>query len=160
MSFAFTNQELQSLEELKKSCDYQESLILPALWIVQRRQGFISNDNVSYLAKTLKLPAMSIMEVLSFFEMLEKKQNGKYHLKVCAGISCQLNGAQKNIDFLCKTLGIKLNETTPDGLFTLSLTQCLGYCDKAPAMLCNLDQHHSLDLEGLEMLLDKLRQGN
>jgi NADH-quinone oxidoreductase subunit E len=60
-------------------------------------------------------------------------------------------------DYLCRTLGIGLGETTADGLFTLLPVCCIGYCDRSPAMLVNRRVHGNLTPEKIDEILEKCR---
>lgn len=160
MSFAFTDDELKSLLDLKNRCEHNQSLMLPSLWIVQRRQGFIGDDDILYLEKTLGISAISYLEVVSFFAMFNREKKAKHNIKLCKTLSCKLNGADNLMSFLEQTLKIKKGEITPDGLFSLGETECLGYCENAPAMLVDLKQFSNLDEQKLLEILEQLREEN
>lgn len=157
MNFKFSDEELLRIIELKSKVDDERALVLPALWIVQRKNGFIDNSDVKYLEKTLGIRAIFFKEAISFFAMLNDKPKGKFELKFCRTISCKLRGSDELIELCESLLGIKLGETTKDGLFSLEETECLGYCEKAPCMLCNLEQIDTLDEDKVANLIENLR---
>ncbi|CUU80972.1 hydrogenosomal NADH dehydrogenase 24 kDa subunit [Campylobacter hyointestinalis] len=157
MNFKFSDEELRRIIELKSKVDDERALVLPALWIVQRKNGFIDNSDVKYLEKTLGIRAIFFKEAISFFAMLNDKPKGKFELKFCRTISCKLRGSDELIELCESLLGIKLGETTKDGLFSLEETECLGYCEKAPCMLCNLEQIDTLDEDKVANLIENLR---
>ncbi|PPB73750.1 NADH-quinone oxidoreductase subunit NuoE family protein [Campylobacter hyointestinalis] len=157
MNFKFSDEELRRIIELKSKVDDERTLVLPALWIVQRKNGFIDNSDVKYLEKTLGIRAIFFKEAISFFAMLNDKPKGKFELKFCRTISCKLRGSDELIELCESLLGIKLGETTKDGLFSLEETECLGYCEKAPCMLCNLEQIDTLDEDKVTNLIENLR---
>ncbi|MFW5614654.1 MAG: NAD(P)H-dependent oxidoreductase subunit E [Campylobacter hyointestinalis] len=113
--------------------------------------------DVKYLEKTLGIRAIFFKEAISFFAMLNDKPKGKFELKFCRTISCKLRGSDELIELCESLLGIKLGETTKDGLFSLEETECLGYCEKAPCMLCNLEQIDTLDEDKVANLIENLR---
>lgn len=157
MNFKFSDEELHKIIELKSKVDDERALVLPALWMVQRKNGFIDNSDVKYLEKTLGIKAIFFKEAISFFAMLNDKPKGKFELKFCRTISCKLRGSDELIELCESLLGIKLGETTKDGLFSLEVTECLGYCEKAPCMLCNLEQIDTLDEDKVANLIENLR---
>ncbi|PPB56910.1 NADH-quinone oxidoreductase subunit NuoE family protein [Campylobacter hyointestinalis] len=157
MNFKFSDEELRSINELKNKVDDKRALVLPALWMVQRKNGFIDDLDVKYLEKTLGIRAIFFKEAISFFAMLNDKPKGKFELKFCRTISCKLRGSDELIELCESLLGIKLGETTKDGLFSLEETECLGYCEKAPCMLCNLEQIDTLDEDKVANLIENLR---
>ncbi|MBD3866367.1 NAD(P)H-dependent oxidoreductase subunit E [Campylobacter fetus] len=75
-------------------------------------------------------------------------------------MTCKLRGSDELIKFTQDILGIKMGETSSDGLFSLGETECLGYCEKAPCMLCNLEQIDSLDENSITNLIEKIRKEN
>ena len=89
-----------------------------------------------------------------------KEDFGKYELKFCKTITCKLRGSDEVIKAASDLLGIKMGETTKDGLFSLGESECLGYCEKAPCMLSNLDQIGDLTKESIIELIERLRREN
>ncbi|ANE35219.1 NADH:quinone oxidoreductase I, chain E [Campylobacter iguaniorum] len=160
MSFKFTPEELKSIEELRSKVDDDRALVMPVLWMVQRKQGFIGNDDVLYLQDTLGIRAIFFAGAIGYFAMFNEAKKGKYELKFCKTITCKLRGSDELIKFCENLLGIKMGETSSDGLFSLGESECLGYCEKAPCMLCGLEQHWELNEEALESLIQKIRQEN
>lgn len=160
MSFEFTKDELEGLNNLRTKVDADRALVLPALWILQRRQGFISSEDILYLEKTLGIKAIFFAEVMGFYSMFNESKKGKYELKFCKTITCKLRGGDEVIKATSDLLGIKMGETTSDGLFSLGESECLGYCEKAPCMLSNLEQIGDLTKEGITELIERLRREN
>ena len=160
MSFEFTKDELEGLNNLRTKVDADRALVLPALWILQRRQGFISSEDILYLEKTLGIKAIFFAEVMGFYSMFNESKKGKYELKFCKTITCKLRGGDEVIKAASDLLGIKMGETTSDGLFSLGESECLGYCEKAPCMLSNLEQSGDLTKESITELIERLRREN
>lgn len=158
MKFEFTDSQLSTLNDLRQKVDDNRALVLPSLWIVQREQGFVGIEDILYLEKTLGIRAIFYAEALSFYAMFNQKPKGKFELKFCKTITCKLRGSDELIALAEQTLGIKMGETTNDGLFSLGETECLGYCEKAPCMLCNLEQIDSLDEISILELIKEIRQ--
>ncbi|NDB00063.1 MAG: NAD(P)H-dependent oxidoreductase subunit E, partial [Betaproteobacteria bacterium] len=60
--------------------------------------------------------------------------------------------------YLEQTLGVRMGETTPDGLFTLQQAECLGACADAPVLLVNDRSMCSfMSNDKIDELLDGLR---
>ena len=151
--FELNGEELAYLESLRKKYKDKYSLTLPALWLVQKRENWVSAEAMLYLEKTLEIPVMHFYETASFFTMFDLAPRGKYYIKFCKTLSCNLRGVKDLIKHTEKRLGIKMGETTADGLITLGETECLGYCNEAPSLLNNLDQHKNLDEEKIDEIL-------
>ena len=83
---------------------------------------------------------MAVHEVTTFYNMYNQHPVGRYKLNVCTNLPCQLREGNEALAHLEAKLGIKMGETTPDGLFTLQQSECLGACADSPVMLVN-DRH-------------------
>lgn len=121
------------LKELKRY-ESEYSAIIPSLYRIQKRQGWISSEAVCELSAITKIPEAHINEVLQFYTMFNKKPVGKLHVQVCTNISCSMNGARELADYLCQTFKVKYEEVSTDGQVTVSCVECLGACHNAPMM--------------------------
>src|SRR5690606_25026348 len=61
------------------------------------------------------------------------------------------------VSLLERKLGIKLGETTPDGMFTLHGVECLNACDRAPVVQVGDEYHGPMDEAKIDALLERLR---
>ncbi|MFN9800433.1 MAG: NAD(P)H-dependent oxidoreductase subunit E, partial [Bacteroidota bacterium] len=96
-------------------------------------------------------------EVASFYSMFNLKPVGKCVLEVCRTSSCWLMGAEDVVRHIEKKLGIRVGETTGDGMFTLKTVECLGSCGTAPMLQCGSDYYENLTLEKVDNLISELR---
>jgi NADH-quinone oxidoreductase subunit E len=131
--------------------------ILPILRLVQKEAGHIPQDAIPWVAGQVGASPAEIEGVATFYSMYERLPVGKHRLQICRNLSCSLMGAEKLIDHVCARLGIRPGETTADGMFTLSLVECLGSCGTAPVMQVDDDYHENLTVETVDALLDRLR---
>ena len=97
-----------------------------------------------------------MLSVASFYTMLHKRPVGKYHIEVCRNVSCWLMGTYRCVDELKRRLNIGLGGVTPDGKFSLALTECLGSCGTAPAMQVGDRYFENLTPERVAEILEKL----
>jgi NADH dehydrogenase (ubiquinone) flavoprotein 2 len=153
----FTEENLRKVEEIKKRYPKQMAAVLPVLWLAQEQFGWISEGVMHYVAELLDLPFNHILGVVTFYTMFNKRPVGKYHIQVCANISCMLRGSDNLVEHLEKKLGVKIGETTPDKMFTLDEVECLGSCGTAPMMQVNDDYYENLDAEKIDLLLEEFR---
>ena len=151
-----SKEHLAHFEELKTKYPTLKSLTLPLLWMIQEEQGWISPEAMTYAAGLLNLPVRHIYGVVTFYTMFNTKPVGKYHLQVCTNISCKLLGSGEIAGHICKKLGIKTGETTPDKRFTLNEVECLGSCGTAPMMQVNDDYAENLTPAAVDKLLSSL----
>lgn len=153
----FTEETLKKIQELKKRYPTTKATVLPVLWLAQEQFGWISPETMKYVAELLGLPLSHVFGVVTFYTMFNTKPVGKYHLQVCTNVSCQLLGAEKISEHLCKRLSVRLGETTGDKRFTVSEVECLGSCGTAPMMQVNAEYHENLTAEKVDKLLTELR---
>ena len=141
------------IDELLTHYPVKRSVIIPALFIAQEEHGYVTDDDVRYLAARLDLRVNEVEEIVTFYSMFSRRPIGKYKLQVCRTISCMLNGAPEVTEHLCNKLGVKLGETTSDGKFTVMEVECLGYCDLAPVLQVNFDYHEQVNRESLDKIV-------
>jgi NADH-quinone oxidoreductase subunit E len=132
--------------------------VIPVLWLVQEEHGWISIENMKYVAHRLGITPEQVREVVTFYSMFNDKPVGKYHLQVCCTTPCMINGSDELIEHFEKRLGVTRGETTADGMFTVSQVECLGSCDTAPMLQINRERYHeNLTLEKADALLERCR---
>jgi NADH-quinone oxidoreductase E subunit len=123
----------------------------------QRRYGHVSEEVIAALAESLAIPVHEVYGVASFYSFLSTRPLGRNVIRVCKSLPCYLKSAEVIMEAVEKELGIGLGETTPDGRFTFELTNCIGLCDRAPAMLINQDPHLDLTPEKIKQILESYR---
>jgi NADH-quinone oxidoreductase E subunit len=156
--FAFTAEDRSRLEEIagRYPPDRRRSVLLPALYVVQRQQGYITASAVRHVAEVIGCTPAEVEDVVSYYAMFHTKPVGTYVLQVCRTLSCALTGAERVSDALSKKLGIKVGETDPTGTFTLLETECLGACDRGPIVMVNDHWHERVRPEDAARLIDDL----
>lgn len=139
----------------------QKSALLPVLHIAQSEfDGWLSTPVMDYVASLLSIKPIEVYEVASFYSMYNLEPVGKCLIEVCQTGPCWLRGSDDIIEHLENKLGIKVGETTSDGMFTLKAVECLGSCGTAPMLQCGADYHENLTNDKVDVLLDKLRTEN
>jgi len=144
---------LRKIDELASRYPKKEAALIPVLRLVQEEAGCLSPDEEEFVAQTLGLKRMRVREVITFYTMLTRRPLGKYHIQVCANLSCSLLGSATLLEYLQKKLGIGVGETSADRKFTLTPVECLGACDQAPCMMVNTEYHGNLDPEEIDRIL-------
>lgn len=121
----------------------QEKLLL-RLKEAQSKFGYLPKELMAELAESLCLPISDVYGVATFYSFLATKPQGRNVIRICKSLPCFLKDSQTIIDSVEKEIGIKPGETTPDGRFSFELTNCIGACDEAPAMMLNDEVHVNL----------------
>ena len=124
-------------EVAKYPPDQKQSAVMACLTIVQEELGYVSADSEKVVADYLGMAPIAVHEVTTFYNMYNQRPVGKYKLNVCTNLPCQLRDGAVALKHLEHKLGISMGETTPDGLFTLQQSECLGACADSPVMLVN-----------------------
>jgi len=145
-------------EIAKYPAEQKQSAVMAALAIAQEETGWVSPEVIDDVARVLGMPSIAVWEVATFYNMYDTKPVGKFKLAVCTCLPCALRDGAKAGEYLKDKLGIDYNETTPDGLFTLKESECLGACGDAPVMLVNNQRMCSfMSAEKLDALLAELK---
>ncbi|MGO4389826.1 NADH-quinone oxidoreductase subunit NuoE [Variovorax sp. M-6] len=136
----------------------KQSAVMACLAIVQQDDGFVSEQREREIAAYLGMAPIAVHEVTTFYNMYNQRPLGAYKLNVCTNLPCQLRDGAVALAHLEKKLGIRMGETTPDGMFTLQQSECLGACADSPVMLVNDRTMCSfMSNEKLDQLIDGLR---
>ena len=135
-----------------------QSAVMACLAIVQQLHGYVSGEHEAAIARYLGMPQIAVHEVTTFYNMYNQRPVGKFKLNVCTNLPCQLRDGATALAYLEQKLGIQMGGTTPDGLFTLQQSECLGACADSPVMLVNDRTMCSfMSNEKLDQLIDGLR---
>jgi len=157
--FVYTPENRARLDEVltRYPADRRRSAVLPALYIVQDQQGYITANAMVHVAEVLRITPADVEDVVSYYSMLYTKPMGKFVLSVCRTLSCALNGAERVTEALCAKLAVAPGQTDASGTFTLVEVECLGACDRAPVVMVNDSWHERLAPDDVGRWLDDLR---
>src|SRR3954466_94790 len=158
MSLEFSAQSKQRIERTVAQYPQKQAALLPVLHIAQEEFGYLPDDALELVARTLELSPAHVYGVITFYTMFHREKHGRNELMVCTNISCMLRGAYDILHYLEKKLGIKAGETTPDGAFTLIEEECLAACANAPMKICGNEYFLDLTEKKLDTIIDDLRK--
>ncbi len=160
--FVFTDQTQQEIDIIlqKYPPGRQASAVLPLLDLAQRQcGGWLPQSALEMVATILKIPAIRVYEVASFYTMFNLAPVGKHHIQLCRTTPCWLRGSE-DIQSVCEShLSIKSGGVTPDGKFSLVEVECLGACVNAPVVQINDDYYENLTPESMKSVLQNLATG-
>ncbi len=136
----------------------QRSAVIAALHAAQHENhGYLTPELMGAIAGYLGLPSIQVYEVAAFYSMLETKPVGRHSISVCTNISCMLRGGENILAYLEKKLGVKVGESTPDGLFYLKREEeCLAACCGAPMMMVDHKYYENLTPAKVDEILDNV----
>jgi NADH-quinone oxidoreductase E subunit len=162
MTFEFNKENQEKVKEIlaKYPQDRKKSAVMPLLDLAQRQNNnWISGDVIACIANIIDIPEIRVYEVATFYTMYNLKPVGKYLLQFCKTTPCMLRGIDKIIKDCKEKLGIEMDETTIDGLFTLKEVECLGACVNAPVVQINDDFAEDLTSDNFLRILEDLKAG-
>lgn len=134
----------EDIESLCVKYGNTRSALLPILQELQIKHGYISEFAQQEVARLLDIHPVEVYSVVTFYSFLSTESKGKYIVRLCRTISCDLAGTEVIAKTLERELGILFGETTKDRRFTLEYINCMGMCDQGPAILVNDNVHTKL----------------
>ena len=141
----------------------KRSAVMPLLYLAQREDGYITKESMAEIADMLDLDVTEVASIVGFYTLFHDEKAGKYRMQVCNDLPCALRGADKFLEALCQNLGIKVGETTADGLVTVEAVMCLAACDRAPMFQLQtgdqLTYHEHMTVDRSLELIEALKAG-
>lgn len=154
----FTAVARQELEEVLRRYPTKMAALLPALWIVQRERGWVSEGAMTEVAQVLGLTPAYVKGVVTFYTMYHQHPVGRYFIQVCTTSPCNVCGAEGVVDAFLKHTGCgELGTTSDDGRFTVIEVECLGACGFATPVMINEEFVESVTPEKVPTILAQLR---
>jgi NADH-quinone oxidoreductase subunit E len=156
----------QEIEKIlaKYPPDQKRSAVMPLLYLAQREQGYVTKQAMNDIAEIIDISSTDVASIVGFYTLYHDEPGGKHRIQVCTDLPCALRGADEFLQKLCENLGIKVGETTPDGLVTVEAVVCLAGCDKAPMFQVQtgsgLSYHENQTLASSMALIESWRKGD
>jgi NADH-quinone oxidoreductase subunit E len=142
--------------------EHKRSAVMPLLYLAQREEGYVNKDAMKDIASLLDITETDVASIVGFYTLYHDKKAGKYRMQVCTDLPCALRGADEFLNNLCGNLGIKVGETTEDGLVTLEEVMCLASCDRAPMFQTQgpdgINYHEYMTVDRTMELIEALKQ--
>jgi NADH-quinone oxidoreductase subunit E len=153
----------QEIEKIlaKYPPDQKRSAVMPLLYLAQRDGMFVTKAAMAEIAEMIGITSTEVASIVGFYSLYYDQPAGKYRVQVCTDLPCALRGAEEFLEKLCDNLGIRVGETTPDGLITVEHVMCLAGCDRAPMFQVQsgegLEYHENQTLETALAVIEGLR---
>lgn len=145
---------IEEFAEKVKQIHKKDGTMLMSLQLAQTTYGYVSQEAMSVIAKEFDSTTSKVYSVASFYAQFTFQKKGKYVISVCLGTACYVKGSADILAKFEQILGIKLGETTQDGMFTLAVARCVGCCSLAPVIMVN-DQVYSMTVDKCQEIVDK-----
>jgi [NiFe] hydrogenase diaphorase moiety large subunit len=151
------NAMTEEIEQLVSKFGSQRSALIPILQDIQRKHKHIPDFAQQEVARLLDIHPVEVFSVISFYSFLNTEPKGKYIVRLCQTISCDMQGKAAVAKAIERELGIKFGETTRDSKITLEYANCVGMCDQGPALIINERVYSKLTPEKVVQILNELK---
>jgi len=148
---------IRDILEIKKKYPTSRAALMPALYIAQKEFGWLSSEAIEAVSETLEVPRAIVKGVATFYAMYKNRPMGRHLIQICTNVSCMIFGAEQLVTFLEKRYGLIAGGTSPDGRFSLVIMECIGACDRAPAMFVNEDFFSGLNEQNIVEILEEYK---
>ncbi len=137
----------------------KQAALIPALHAVQDKLGHLPDEAVTFVARYFDTTPAYVLSVITFYDMFHREPRGKHEVAVCRNLACRATGGEDVVACLERKLGIRVGETSADGLVSLTTFECLGGCTEAPIVAADWNYLRNVDTAKAEQLVDDLRAG-
>ncbi len=148
-----TEVEVEEIEHEMELYPDKQAVGLEALKIVQKHQGWVSDESMLAISKYLDISIGDLEGVATFFNLVYRRPVGRNVILFCNSVSCWIMGCKTMRTHINNKLGIDFGETTQDGDFTFLPVPCLGDCDRAPVMMVGDDLHRNLTKDDIDQII-------
>lgn len=137
------------------------SAVMPLLHLAQREAGYVSKQSIAEIAEIIGLSPTDVDSIVGYYTLYHDQPEGRYRIQVCTDLPCAMRGGEQFLEALCENVGIKVGETTPDGLVTIEEVTCLAGCHRAPMFQLqgdgDISYHEHQSVETALALIAELR---
>jgi len=142
--------------------DQKRSAVMPLLYLAQREAGYITPAAIGEIAGLLDMDPTQVGSLVGFYSLFHGRPEGKVRVQICTDLPCALRGAEDFARKICENLGVRLGETTADGVVTVESVMCIAGCDKAPVFQVQqpdgIHYHEAQTVETALATIEGLRQ--
>lgn len=155
--FNGTKEQEQQLMAVIAEHKGQEGAVIPVLHKAQDIYGYLPIEVQEMISEGLDVPLAEIYGIVTFYTQFSINPKGKYCIGICMGTACYVKGSGDILEKVKEILGIEVGECTPDGLFSIDATRCIGACGLAPVLTVNDDVYGRLVVDDIEDIINKYR---
>jgi NADH-quinone oxidoreductase subunit E len=145
----------------KYPAEHKRSAVMALLYLAQRQEGYVRKEDLREIAEIVGLEPTQVGSLIGFYTLYHDQPQGRFRIQVCTDLPCALRGAEAFVEQLCENLGIRLGETTDDGLVVVEEVMCLAGCDRAPMFQLQtpdgIHYYENQDVESAMKLIEELR---
>ncbi len=145
-------------EKVREIIDYYEGrsgVLIQVLHEAQQVVGYLPREIQVMIAEGLDIPLSEVYSVVTFYALFSLKPKGRNVISVCKGTACYVKGVDAIMEKLGEDLGVKGEDTTDDGRFSVEIVRCMGACGLGPVVRVNEDIYARVKSDQIKVILDK-----
>lgn len=158
LPFQGTPEQEAQLKQVIAEHKDQKGAVIPVLHEAQNIYGYLPIEVQEMISEGLNVPLAEIYGIVTFYAQFSLNPKGKYQIGVCLGTACYVKGSGDILEKVKELLDIDVGECTPDGLFSIDATRCIGACGLAPVLTVNEDVYGRLVVDDVAGIIEKYRQ--
>lgn len=136
----------------------REGPLMPILQEVNAHFNYFPEPVLRFVAQQMGHPLTHIYRIATFYSAFSLTPRGRYTINVCMGTTCYVRGSERLMEKFASQLGVGVDETTPDKLFTLKSVRCLGCCGLAPVATVGHETYGRLAVKDVPAMIQKHRE--
>lgn len=158
LPFQGTPEQEAELKKVIAEHKDQKGAVIPVLHEAQNIYGYLPIEVQEMISEGLNVPLAEIYGIVTFYAQFSLNPKGKYQIGVCLGTACYVKGSGDILEKVKEILGVDVGECTPDGMFSIDATRCIGACGLAPVLTVNEDVYGRLVVDDVPGIIEKYRQ--
>lgn len=153
-----TEEKFAKLDKAIAELKGQRGAVMRALQAAQGIFGYVPKEVQIRIADGLGETLSEVYGVATFYSQFSLEPVGEHVIGVCLGTACYVKGAKDILDKAAEILKVEIGKTTPDGLFTVKDTRCLGACGLAPVVMIGDEVYGQLVADDMPGILKKYQK--
>ncbi len=142
----------------KYSPDLENVLLILTEFQKNSDENYICEEDMAWVAEYLNITKATVYGVVTYYSMFSTSPRGKFLIRVCCSPVCGMMGSDTVSSSLQSELGTQEGKVTGDGMFSYEKAECLGLCDRAPAMMVNDEVHGNVSRTDIEMIISSAKK--
>jgi len=136
----------------------REGPLMPILQELNARFNYFPEEILHFVSRQTGYPLTHLYRIATFYSAFSLTPRGKYTVSVCMGTTCYVRGAERLMEKFTDVLGVGVDETTEDKLFTLKAVRCIGCCGLAPAVAIGSEVYGKLAVKDIPKIVERYRK--
>ena len=150
----------QTRVDMETKTKVERSLLMQVLWDIQVKKSCISHDDITKIAGEFGMSRMEVEGVITFYHFFHRSFAGKYTIYLNSSVIAKYSGMEAIKKAFEDALGISVGQVTPDKMFGLFETACVGLSDQEPACLINFKPFTHLTPLKVEKIISEIKTGS